>query len=162
MGGGYFKTRPPGCVHSFFGSGVFLRTTFIISRGLIRVQCSDTQAVPSRGYGLSFDFAHAATRRPGHGRGRPRRGSGQASEMMHDEQAARREVDTLARKVKRRNAGFSCTRLSYLYLLNSYQGRATTVYNVATYVRYGTKMHTAFRGVYWNRHSREEASAHHH
>ena len=47
-----------------------------------------------RGKGLSFDFAHAATRRRGHGRGSPWRGSWEASERKHDEEEERREVDT--------------------------------------------------------------------
>ena len=46
------------------------------------------------------NFAHATTRRRGHGRGRSRRGSGQASERKHDEEEALREVDTMARKAE--------------------------------------------------------------
>ena len=56
------------------------------------------------------NFADAPTRRRGHGRGRPRGGSGKASEKKPDEEEARREVDTRARIPENRgNAGLSCT-----------------------------------------------------
>ena len=45
-----------------------------------------------------LNVAQAARRRRGHGRGHRRRAFGQASEMKYDEEEARREVDTLARK----------------------------------------------------------------
>ena len=62
--------------------------------------------------------AHATTRRRGHSRGRPRRGSGQASERKPDEEEARREVDTRARNPENRgNAGLSCIRITYVHLL---------------------------------------------
>ena len=58
------------------------------------------------------NFAHASTRRRGHSRGRPRRGSGQASERKPDEKEAHREVDTRARNPENRgNAGLSCDRM---------------------------------------------------
>ena len=59
-----------------------------------------------------LNFAHAPTRRRGHGRGRPRRRSGQAGERKPHEDEARREVDTRARNAENRgNAGLSCDRM---------------------------------------------------
>ena len=58
-------------------------------------------------------LANATTRLRGYGRGRLRRGSGQASEKKSDEEKARREVDTRARNLYNRgNAGLSCIRIS--------------------------------------------------
>lgn len=45
--------------------------------------------------------------------GRPRRGSGKAREMKHDDLQARRGVDTLARKVLMGYTGCSCIRISH-------------------------------------------------
>ena len=46
------------------------------------------------------NFALAASKGRGHGRGCRRRGSGQASERNYDEEEACREVNTLARKAE--------------------------------------------------------------